>query len=1162
MLSQVSAVRNHPVRAARVTTLVAVAALASSVALAPLAQAGPVTPSVASVGHLIGDGPERAVIVLLRDQHRDIPDTAQDGHRAEVLAGDQSAVRSTIDRLGGRTTHAYRTLNAVAATVPSGDVAGLTADPSVAAVVPDLPRRLARAVTEPPNTGSAAGPVAPTGGRYAVCPSDPAKPLLEPEALQRTRTSSDDPTAGTARSLGYDGTGVKVAFIADGVDVNQPDLIRADGSHVIYDYQDFSGDGTAASTSGAEALGDASSIAAQGRHAYDLSSFVNPAHRLPVGCTIRVQGMAPGAQVVALKVFPNALVTAPTSTIVQAIDYAVNTDHVDVLNESFGANPYPDTAQDPISIFNRDAVDAGVTVVASTGDAGIGNTHGTAGTDPWVIAAGASTTLRSYAQQTSNGFQLGNGRWADDQVSALSSAGISQTTRVQDLLAPGDLGWALCSARLLPDGSQQYAGCTDDKGAPTDIQEFGGTSQSAPFTAGAAALVVQAYRAGHGGVSPSPQQVRRVLDSSADDQGLPAQEQGAGLLDSYRAVQLARTLDGGSAAILPAAGQLVVDTGQQTPTQLDTVAPAGSPVTGSVTVTNTGPGTQRVTATTRQVSTSTGAQSQTVTLTPRTDPFFIDQRGRKRAYQTRTLQVPVGTDRLLVAQHEPGPGTTIVRLALLDPQGTYTAYSLPQGVGSTGQVDVHQPAPGRWTAILFTAASAAGFAGPVTLDSTTYTASAAGTVSPSSFSLAPGASQLLRVDTTAPASGSSASSVVLTAGFGQTTTVPVVTQAVEQVRPGRPVTVDGTFTAGNGRSFSPAQTDTFLIDVPGGARDLTVDVGLSGTPANAVVAHLVDPTGEPVATDRNERPVGTGSVTDTGVQVVHARPVAGRWQLTLELLNPVTGAALPQTFTATFTLNATEVDSHGLPTGGGVSRRRGTDATVTLVNTGPQPRTVFLDARSATVTRQHLVAVQGQTKTDPFTAAVALPLPDDSSEPAWLVPTQVRRLSVGSSATAPTEFDLMPLDSPTALNAPNNPDIEAIRSGNSATATHTAPEVAPALWAAFPSLVGPFGANPAPAGQITAQADIDAEAFATDWTSQTGDPLRQTVDPTAPTATPVTVPPGGSVTLTLHLSPTGPVGQRQHGTIYLDTLNPYGAAGASGYVDELAALPFSYRISR
>ena len=119
-------------------------------------------------------------------------------------------------------------------------------------------------------------------------------------------------------------------------------------------------------------MGDVGSIAAQGRTTYDLSDFVSPAHPLPAGCNIRIEGMAPGASVVALKVFANNLLTAPTSTIVQAIDYAVNIDHVNVLNESFGANPYPDNATDPISIANQDAIDAGVAVTASTGDVGHG----------------------------------------------------------------------------------------------------------------------------------------------------------------------------------------------------------------------------------------------------------------------------------------------------------------------------------------------------------------------------------------------------------------------------------------------------------------------------------------------------------------------------------------------------------------------------------------------------------------------------------------------------------------------------------------------------------------------------------------------------------------------------------------------------------------------
>jgi hypothetical protein len=200
-----------------------------------------------------------------------------------------------------------------------------------------------------------------------------------------------------------------VAFLADGVDPDNADFIRPDGSHVFVDYQDFSGEGPFAPTGGAEAFGDASSIAAQGRQVYDLADYVNPAHPLPPGCTIRVLGMAPDAELVGLKIFP-AGGFAFNSSVLEALDYAVTHDHVDVINESFGSNQFPDTNDDPTAVFNEELVRAGIVITASSGDAGDFNTIGSPASTPGVISVGGTTMFRSYAQTTGSGFQLSNGK--------------------------------------------------------------------------------------------------------------------------------------------------------------------------------------------------------------------------------------------------------------------------------------------------------------------------------------------------------------------------------------------------------------------------------------------------------------------------------------------------------------------------------------------------------------------------------------------------------------------------------------------------------------------------------------------------------------------------------------------------------------------------------
>jgi hypothetical protein len=1132
-----------------------IAAAATSITLGLGLAASSGTASMAQAASATGTthGPAQKVIVVLRDQHRATLSTAAAlARRTPLVTDDQAPIRAQISQLGGHTTHAYQTLNAVSATVPAAGVAALRANPAVREVVPDLMWHLAAPAAERA-TAAAATAAAPVRNTTKLC-GTANKPLLEPEALQTTHTSSDNPAAKTARSLGYTGAGVKVAVIADGLDVNQPDLIRANGSHVVVDYQDFSGDGTTADTAGGEEMGDASSVAAQGRQAYDISTFGGPDDGLAKGCDIRIQGMAPGASLVALKIFSNELLTAPTSAIIQAIDYAVHTDRVDVINESFGSNPYPDNATDPVSLFNKEAVAAGVTVVSSSGDAGSGSTMGTAGTDPWVIGAGASTIFRSYAQLDLDAFNLSNGRWRSNQVSALSSSGIAQTNRVMDLMAPGDLGWALCSDALDAAGNPQYQDCSDNSGNPSPIQQFGGTSEAAPLTSGGAALVIQAYREAHDGASPTPAMVRRILDSSAAVESLPSDEQGSGLLDTYRAVKLAATIKApvhvGNALSL-------------TKPYVSAVAPSGSRVTKSVSVTNNGAHSQHVSAVLRGFAKS-GETSQTATLNA-ADPTYVDSLGRTVTFTKKTFVVRKGTARLDAKASFPGQAGPLVRMTLLDPKGTFSGYSLPQGVGNLAHVDIQHPVVGRWTAVLFTVHNPTQYTGNVLLRTTSFRASSAGSVTPSHFTLASGASRRVTIRTKAPNAEATASALLVNGSASGASSMPVVVRAAQRVSVGKPALFAGTFDNGNGRSFSPAQTDTYLFQVPPGAKDLDVTVKTSGTPALPIIAHLSDPNGEPTATDPNQRPQSDGTVvTDSGVQIVHAHPVAGRWQLTVELENPVAGAALPQTFTGTAALNQARVSSSGVPRSAGrtVSEAHGSTATITIHNTSPQPQTYFVDPRSTTETSYRLIAVESAKTGDPTTTVTALPLQSDTNEPAWLVPTQARLMTVDATATAPIVMDVMPLDSPTAINSPNNPDVLATSSGDSAVAVHRTHEVASSMWAAFPTLVGPDPAAGSPAGSVTMQAIVRAKTFDPAFTSSTGDPLLATVSSTAAAATPVTIPAGGSAVVTVKLMPTGQVGAVHRGHLFVDTLSPFGVSGNSSLVDEVAGIHYAYTIGK
>lgn len=1139
-----------PARGVLTASLVSLGVLTAAAYPASALAAPPVVKLPATAGQ-----PARGVIVMLRDQHKNLSFTrSANSPRAQADKKDQAPVISRAKSAGMHDVRGFTSVNAIAATATNAQISALTADPTVAAVYPDLP------ITKAPTGHESVTPV--KGAEQSsvaspICPTDPSKPLLEPEALQTTNTAFSNPATPQAQSLAT-GKGVKVAFLADGLDINNPDFIRADGSHVFVDYKDFSSEGPDAPSSAAEAFGDASSIAAQGLHSYDLADFVNPAHPLPAGCTITIRGIAPGASLVGLKVFGNSN-TAPTSRFIQALDYAVNDANVDVINESFGGNPFPDLGNDPISLADDAAVDAGVTVVASTGDAGTTGTIGSPASDAKVIGVAATTTFQSYAQTGASGFPFSNGTWADGNISGLSSGGVTSHGRVPDLAAPGDLGWALCTPNV-----EIYEDCVDYKNAPSSIQNFGGTSQSSPFTAGAAALVIQAYENTHKGVRPAPALVKRLLTSTATDLGHPAYEQGAGQLNTLAAVKAALSWKDSNGSPKAQGTSLVVDK-----TQLVTDGQPGATTTSKLSITNVSGNTQRVNLSTRTLGPVTTTQSGTATLNTATAPAFVDQVGIPRSYVAQKFKVGIGADRLdfkIAAAADP----FAVRIILIDPQGTYQAYSIPQGTGNFGDIDVRYPAFGTWTAYIGLSQSS-GFNGPIKWQATTSNFTSFGSVSPSSLAIAPGMTSTVTVTTKLPKNpGDVSASVQLKTPLGVTTTVPLTARTLIPTSASSN-TFSGVLTGGNGRSGDGGygQANSYYLDVPSGKKDLGISVSIAD-PGVTYFGVLTSPDGQVYSYQSNlYADANNQGVNDKALQIYRRNPQAGRWLLTLNFTNPQTGLEVAQPYTGKVTFNSVKV-SATLPSGATLKAGKAVSVPVKVTNTGAAPLTYFADARLNTIGDLPLVEIGGGETTP-------LPVPP-GVYPQWVVPTESKQLTVQAAATQPVNLDL--------FYSSGEPEVYSSAQGNGAIVHVQAPQVSPGLWAADIGQTGPFD-GPAPTGSVTSAAVAQGQLFDPAVTSSTGDfwqlfvgsgdaaalakikanakaglYVAQATGTSAKAGTsaaaatgPVILKPGQSTTITVTITPSAAKGSTVKGHLYVDTISQVTLGG-----DELIDLPYSYKV--
>ncbi len=1147
--------------------------------------------STAQVSRLSADANQR-VIVLLRNQHSNLAGSSTHAlaMRADAYAADRSPIVAQLRQLHAPRIVTFNSLNAIATTVSSAEEANLRANPAVLAVDPDS------AVTGPSTNADLlpAGYKVSTNGARSNTHAAPGKtvtgsdlcgsasaPLLEPEALHLiqadNRTDANAPMNSgplSAHSLGYTGAGVNIAVFPEGMDPQNPDFIR-NGQSVVTDYEDFTGEGTSAKTPGGEAFGDVSSLVAQANNVYDLNQEVNPAFGTGgPACDVKVLGVAPGATVDVMKVFGESN-DSFTSVIIQGIDWAITTDHANILSISIGFFAEPSSAaEQPLTQILENAIADGTVVVASTGDASPSNTEESPALDPGVIGAAASTSYRIFAQTnfflydmaeavhsdaSSAAYPLGQSTpgWLDDQVSTLSSSGVTEDGRVPDILAPGDLNWAVCSTDVTT-----YTDCANPMGgSDIGIYDFGGTSESAPLTAGVAALVIQAYREAHANTTPSAAIVRQILLNSATDIGVAADEQGAGLLNALRAVQLAKAYGGTSAT-----GHLL-----HMPALISDLGPVGASHTHTITVTNNGASAALVVPVLRWLGPAHTLASGSMSLYEYTSGLAgtcaagID---KAEYYNGETIPeldcksfvVPPGVDqldsRIAWNPFEPCSGCTAgaptAREILIDPDGRYAQYSDPQGDGAGfADAQVHQPLAGTWTLLVFGRATS-NYEGPVSYSETAETFQYThADFSPQSQVIGAGKSANYTFTLKAPTTPGFFTGAIQFNSNREAAagTIPVVSESEVPVSTTTPGHFTGTLTGGNGRATYYAQQLSYQFVVPPGVHDVDVDM----TTANDgyfLLGNLVNPIGHAVDNQLSYQYVNYSDQANTHrLQLVWANPIPGTWKVDVEngLFDiaglPVYSGLTQSTLSGTISFNTTKVSVTGMPSGT-LTPGSTVTATVHVTNTGVEPEMYQLDPRTTAQGTVPAVSLTNPSGTLPVTAG--------TSTPQYVVPPFSTQLQVGASTTGsqPIMFDMSPyLGAPDVLAPPST--------GGSTSVTVNLPITSE--WGVAPDEVGPWtGSSTAPSENYSTSGTLTTLGFDPTANPSSGD-IWDYFQNGAEAPNPLLLDPGQTGTMTVTFTvPSGTAGSTVAGEVEVETYN-YTSFGVVSS-DILAILPYSYKL--
>lgn len=331
----------------------------------------------------------------------------------------------------------------------------------------------------------------------AVLWVEPAPAMrLYDEVASKLVAGNGGPNKLLTQSLGYDGSGVKVAVADSGLNNGDAETMHPDlyGRTPAFFY--YGG------------LTDAADEHSHGTHVSGIIAGNGATGEVDENGALYGLGVAPGASIITQRIFDGAGGYHAPPSFERLTRDAVR------AGADIGSNSWGDDTQGRYDLSamefdelvrDADAISLGdqqYILEFSAGNAGSGRqTIGSPAVAKNVIATGASENDRT------DFLIYGDG---PDAMADFSSRGPCEDGRIKpDLVAPGTYISSL----------QSYSATADYAWAEIspNYQYQGGTSQAGPHVSGAAAVFVQYYRQTHASATPSPALVKAALINSALD---------------------------------------------------------------------------------------------------------------------------------------------------------------------------------------------------------------------------------------------------------------------------------------------------------------------------------------------------------------------------------------------------------------------------------------------------------------------------------------------------------------------------------------------------------------------------------------------------------------------------------------------------------------------